>query len=72
MVYDVNTLNEELVIDFVNWMNIPNSKYRFMSTVLAARYAAKLKHRLPISLLQLLLYGVTMIRCDTITVRQTI
>jgi 2-hydroxy-6-oxonona-2,4-dienedioate hydrolase len=46
MVYDANTLNEEIVKDFVNWMKLPNSKYRFMSTVLAARYAAKLKHRL--------------------------
>jgi 2-hydroxy-6-oxonona-2,4-dienedioate hydrolase len=46
MVYDANTLNGEIVKDFVNWMKLPNSKYRFMSTVLAARYAAKLKHRL--------------------------
>jgi 2-hydroxy-6-oxonona-2,4-dienedioate hydrolase len=46
MVYDANTLNEEIVKDFVNWMNLPNSKFRFVSTVLAARYAAKLKHRL--------------------------
>jgi pimeloyl-ACP methyl ester carboxylesterase len=46
MVYDANTLNKEVVIDFVNSMKHPNSKYRFMSTVLAARYAAKLKERL--------------------------
>jgi 2-hydroxy-6-oxonona-2,4-dienedioate hydrolase len=46
MVYDANTLNQEIVIDFVNWMKLPNAKYRFMSTVLATRYAAKLKHRL--------------------------
>jgi 2-hydroxy-6-oxonona-2,4-dienedioate hydrolase len=46
MVYDPNTLNKEVVIDFVNWMNLPNAKYRFISTVLATRDAAKLKGRL--------------------------
>ncbi len=46
MVYDANTLNGEIVKDFVNWMKLPNSKYRFISTVLATRDAAKLKGRL--------------------------
>jgi 2-hydroxy-6-oxonona-2,4-dienedioate hydrolase len=46
MVYDPNTLNKEVVIDLVNWMNLPNAKYRFISTVLATRDAAKLKGRL--------------------------
>jgi 2-hydroxy-6-oxonona-2,4-dienedioate hydrolase len=46
MVYDPNTLNKEIAIDFVNWMNLPNAKYRFISTVLATRDAAKLKGRL--------------------------
>lgn len=46
MVYDPNTLNKEMVIDFVNRMNLPNAKYRFISTVLATRDASKLKHRL--------------------------
>lgn len=32
--------------DCVNWMSLPNAKYRFISTVLAARHVAKLKYRL--------------------------
>jgi len=46
MIYDPNTLNKEMEIDFVNWMNLPNAKYNFISTVLAARDTSKLKHRL--------------------------
>jgi 2-hydroxy-6-oxonona-2,4-dienedioate hydrolase len=46
MIYDPNALNKEMVIDFVNWVNLPNAKHNFISTVLAARDASKLKHRL--------------------------
>jgi 2-hydroxy-6-oxonona-2,4-dienedioate hydrolase len=46
MVYDPNGLNKETLIDLVNWMKLPNAKIRFISTVLASRDVAKLKHRL--------------------------
>jgi len=46
MVYDRNTLNEEILRDFCQLDERPGAKYRFMSTVLAARYAVKLNHRL--------------------------
>jgi pimeloyl-ACP methyl ester carboxylesterase len=46
MVYDPSALNKEMVMNFVNWMKLHNAKIRFISTVLAKRFAARLKHRL--------------------------
>jgi 2-hydroxy-6-oxonona-2,4-dienedioate hydrolase len=46
MVYDSNTINQEILMDFVNRMNLPNAKYAFMSTLLGIRYAPRLTGRL--------------------------
>ena len=46
MVYDSNTLNQEILMDFVNRMSLPNAKYAFMSTLLGIRYAPRLTGRL--------------------------
>lgn len=46
MVYDSNTINQEILIDFINRMNLPNAKYAFMSTLLGIRYAPDLRGRL--------------------------
>jgi 2-hydroxy-6-oxonona-2,4-dienedioate hydrolase len=46
MVYDPNAINQEILMDFVNRMSLPNAKYAFMSTLLGIRYAPGLKGRL--------------------------
>jgi pimeloyl-ACP methyl ester carboxylesterase len=46
MVYDPNAINQEILMDFVNRMSLPNAKYAFMSTLLGIRYAPRLKGRL--------------------------
>src|SRR5215204_4113947 len=46
MVYDSNTLNQEILMDFINRMSLPNAKYAFMSTLLGIRYAPDLRGRL--------------------------
>jgi 2-hydroxy-6-oxonona-2,4-dienedioate hydrolase len=46
MVYDSNAINQEILMDFVNRMNLPNAKYAFMSTLLGIRYAPRLTGRL--------------------------
>jgi 2-hydroxy-6-oxonona-2,4-dienedioate hydrolase len=46
MVYDSNTINQEILLDFINRMNLPNAKYAFMSTLLGIRYAPDLRGRL--------------------------
>jgi 2-hydroxy-6-oxonona-2,4-dienedioate hydrolase len=46
MVYDPNAVNQELLMDFLNRMSLPNAKYAFMSTLLGMRYAPSLIGRL--------------------------
>jgi pimeloyl-ACP methyl ester carboxylesterase len=46
MVYDSNTINQEILMDFVNRMSLPNAKYAFMSTLLGVRHAPRLTGRL--------------------------
>jgi len=46
MVYDSNTINQEILMDFINRMSLPNAKYAFMSTLLGIRYAPRLTGRL--------------------------
>ncbi|HEV8405451.1 MAG TPA: alpha/beta hydrolase [Nitrososphaera sp.] len=46
MAYDPDAVTEEIVMDFVNRMRLPNAKYAFMSTLLGMRYAPKLQGRL--------------------------
>jgi 2-hydroxy-6-oxonona-2,4-dienedioate hydrolase len=46
MVYDSNAVNQEILMDFVNRMSLPNAKYAFMSTLLGIRYAPDLHGRL--------------------------
>lgn len=46
LAYDPNSVSEDIVMDFVNRMNLPNAKYAFMSTLLGMRYAPKLQGRL--------------------------
>src|SRR5215216_7840492 len=46
MVYDPNAINQEILMDFVNRMNLPNAKYAFISTLLGIRYAPDLRGRL--------------------------
>lgn len=46
MAHDPDAVNEEIVMDFVNRMRLPNAKYAFMSTLLGMRYAPKLQGRL--------------------------
>ncbi|MDQ3837591.1 MAG: alpha/beta hydrolase [Thermoproteota archaeon] len=45
MVYDSNAINQEILMDFMNRMNLPNAKYAFMSTLLGIRYAPDLRGR---------------------------
>jgi pimeloyl-ACP methyl ester carboxylesterase len=46
MAFDASIVNEDMVMDFVNRMRLPNAKYAFMSTLLGMRYAPKLQGRL--------------------------
>lgn len=46
MAHDPDAVTEEIVMDFVNRMRLPNAKYAFMSTLLGMRYAPKLQGRL--------------------------
>jgi 2-hydroxy-6-oxonona-2,4-dienedioate hydrolase len=46
MAHDPDIVNEEMVMDFVNRMRLPNAKYAFMSTLLGMRYAPKLPGRI--------------------------
>jgi len=46
MAHDPDIVNEEMVMDFVNRMRLPNAKYAFMSTLLGMRYAPKLQGRI--------------------------
>jgi 2-hydroxy-6-oxonona-2,4-dienedioate hydrolase len=46
MAHDPQVVSEEVVVDFVNRMRLPNAKYAFMSTLLGMRYAPPLKGRI--------------------------
>ena len=46
MAHDPDAVNDEIVMDFVNRMRLPNAKYAFMSTLLGMRYAPKLQGRI--------------------------
>lgn len=46
MAFDPSAVSEETVLDFVNRMRLPNSKYAFMSTLLGIKYAPPLRGRL--------------------------
>jgi 2-hydroxy-6-oxonona-2,4-dienedioate hydrolase len=46
MVYDSNAVNQEILMDFINRMSLPNAKHAFMSTLLGIRYAPDLHGRL--------------------------
>lgn len=46
MAHDPDAVTEEIVMDFVNRMRLPNAKYAFMSTLLGMRHAPKLQGRL--------------------------
>jgi 2-hydroxy-6-oxonona-2,4-dienedioate hydrolase len=46
MVYDSNAINQEILMDFMNRMSLPNAKHAFMSTLLGLRYAPDLRGRL--------------------------
>ena len=46
MAFDPTIVTQEVVMDFVNRMRLPNAKYAFMSTLLGMRYAPKLQGRL--------------------------
>lgn len=46
MAHDPDAVTEEIVMDFVNRMRLPNAKYAFMSTLLGMRYAPKLQGRI--------------------------
>ncbi|AIF83634.1 putative hydrolase or acyltransferase of alpha/beta superfamily [Candidatus Nitrososphaera evergladensis SR1] len=46
MAHDPSIVTEEMVVDFVKRMNLPNAKYAFMSTLLGMRYSLPLRGRL--------------------------
>ncbi len=46
MAHDQDAVTEEIVLDFVNRMRLPNAKYAFMSTLLGMRHAPKLQGRI--------------------------
>ena len=46
MAHDPTVVKEEIVMDFVNRMRLPNAKYAFMSTLLGMRYAPPLPGRI--------------------------
>ena len=46
MAHDPSTVSEEIVLDFVNRMRLPNAKYAFMSTLLGIKFAPPLRGRL--------------------------
>jgi 2-hydroxy-6-oxonona-2,4-dienedioate hydrolase len=46
MVYDPRVVNEEMVLDFMNKMRLPNAQYAFLSTLVNIQYAPNLQDRL--------------------------
>jgi pimeloyl-ACP methyl ester carboxylesterase len=57
MMYDSNMVSEESIEDFINRMNLPNSKYVFMSTLMAFNNQPELTDRLNIDIPTLIIWG---------------
>ena len=57
MIYDSSMVSEESIHDFIKRMNLPNSKYAFMSTLMAFNNHPKLIDRLKIDLPTLIVWG---------------
>src|SRR5215204_3140193 len=57
MIYDSNMVSEESIQDFINRMNLPNSKYAFMSTLMSFNDHPKLTDRLKIDIPTLIIWG---------------
>ena len=56
MVYDSTTATEESILDFINRMNLENSKYAFMSTLMGFNDHPNLNDRLKIDLPTLIVW----------------
>ena len=57
MMYDSKMVSEESIEDFINRMNLPNSKYAFMSTLMAFNDQPQLTDRLKINIPTLIIWG---------------
>jgi len=57
MIYNSDMVSEESINDFIKRMNLPNSKYAFMSTLMAFNNHPKLTDRLRINLPTLIVWG---------------
>lgn len=57
MIYNSNIVSEESIQDFINRMNLPNSKYAFMSTLMSFNDLPKLTDRLKINIPTLIIWG---------------
>lgn len=57
MVYDSTNATEESILDFINRMNLQNSKYAFMSTLMSFNDLPKLTDRLKINIPTLIIWG---------------
>lgn len=57
MVYDSTINTEESILDFINRMNLQNSKYAFMSTLMGFNDHPNLKDRLKIDIPTLIIWG---------------
>jgi pimeloyl-ACP methyl ester carboxylesterase len=57
MMYNSNMVSEESIEDFINRMNLPNSKYVFMSTLMAFNNQPELTDRLNIDIPTLIIWG---------------
>ena len=57
MIYDSNMISEESIHDFIDRMNLPNSKYAFMSTLMSFNDHPKLTDRLKIDIPTLIIWG---------------
>jgi pimeloyl-ACP methyl ester carboxylesterase len=57
MMFDSKMVSEESIEDFINRMNLPNSKYAFMSTLMAFNDQPELIDRLNIDIPTLIIWG---------------
>lgn len=57
MIYDSSMVSEDSIEDFINRMNLPNSKYAFMSTLMSFNDHPKLADRLKINIPTLIIWG---------------
>ena len=57
MVYNSTSNTEESILDFINRMNLQNSKYAFMSTLMGFNDHPNLKDRLKIEIPTLIIWG---------------